>query len=444
MSLDRDRFERLVRWYPRWWRDANAAVFVGTAMDAAEAGGLSAPSRGERMAAALAGLGTRLDATTARVAGVAALAVSALVAAAGQLGLTYAAPWLFTTILVTQVGLVPALWWTVALASARHRLHLDPIRTLVALGISMIATTGAALAFTSWSVGFDEADAGDPRSLFSALFPAFIALGSTAAACAVVVAVSDRLARRRGMRVLIVGTSIIGAALSLPLAAVMLMSPITTFLVSAAAVVIVALVWPGHRERSSATASAVDSHAGRVGRRRAARALAVAAIITSLLSITFAVTGSLYTSLDGTEAMLVGMRASTGCGILVILALALRAPRRTATQQRAVWGATTLGALTLVLVVTGWGTILPSGNPRPIGAVVWLLPAAAIVWLVWAASWRNRSLALAVSLIVAVALPIMGQILAAVLGILTPIVAIVLVCLRVSAPVPQHMQVELA
>ena len=65
MSLDRDRFERLVRWYPRWWRDANAAVFVGTAMDAAEAGGLSAPSRGERMAAALAGLGTRLDATTA-------------------------------------------------------------------------------------------------------------------------------------------------------------------------------------------------------------------------------------------------------------------------------------------------------------------------------------------------------------------------------------------
>lgn len=97
-----------------------------------------------------------------------------------------------------------------------------------------------------------------------------------------------------------------------------------------------------------------------------------------------------------------------------------------------------------MLVVTGWGTILPSGNPRPIGAVVWLLPAAAIVWLVWAASWRNRSLALAVSLIVAVALPIMGQILAAVLGILTPIVAIVLVCLRVSAPVPQHMQVELA
>ena len=77
MSLDRDRFERLVRWYPRWWRDANAAVFVGTAMDAAEAGGLSAPSRGERMAAALAGLGPRLDATPARVAGAAALVLPA-------------------------------------------------------------------------------------------------------------------------------------------------------------------------------------------------------------------------------------------------------------------------------------------------------------------------------------------------------------------------------
>ena len=442
MSLDRDRFERLVRWYPRWWRDANAAVFVGTATDAADAAGLRAPSRGERMAAALAGLGTRLDATTARVAGVAALAVSALVAAAGQFGLTHATPWLFTTLLVIQVGLVPALWWTVALASARHRLHLDPIRTLLALGIAMIATTGAALAFASWSVGFDEADAGDPRSLFSALFPAFTALGSTAAACAVVVAVSDRLPRRRGMRVLIVVTSMMGAALSLPFVAAMLMSPITTLLVSAGAVVIVALVWPDHRERDSATASAVDSHAGRVGRRRAARALAVAAIITSLLCIAFAVTGPLYTSLDGTEAMIVGMRAAAGCGILVILALALRAPRRTATQKRAVWGAAALGSLTLVFVVTGWGTMLPSGNPRPIGAVVWLLPAAAIIWLVWASTWRNRSLALAISLIVAVSLPIIGQMLAAVLGILTPIVAIVLVFLRVRTPAQQRVQVE--
>jgi len=441
MSLDRDRFERLVRWYPRWWRDANAATFVGTAMDAADAAGLRAPSRGERMAAALAGLGTRLDATTARVAGVAALFLSALVAAAGQFGLTYAAPWLSTTILVTQVGLVPALWWTVALACARHRLHLDPTRTLVALGIAMIATTGAALAFASWSVGFDEADAGDPRSLFAALFPAFLALGSTAAACAVVVAMSDRLPRRRGMRVLIVVTSMMGAALSLPFVAVMLASPITTLLVSAGAVVIIALAWPNHRERSSPPASTADTDADADSRRRAARALAFAAGITSLLGIAFAVSGSLYTSLDSTEAMIVGMRAAAGCGILVILALALRTPRRTATQKRAVWGAAALSSLTLVFVVTGWGTILPSGNPRLIGAVVWLLPAAAIVWLVWASTWRNRSLALAISLIVAVSLPVIGQILAAVLGILTPIVAIVVVFLRVRAPA-QRVQVE--
>ena len=53
MSRDRDSFDRLVRWYPRWWRDANAAAFVGTAMDAAEAAGLRTPSRGERVAAAL-------------------------------------------------------------------------------------------------------------------------------------------------------------------------------------------------------------------------------------------------------------------------------------------------------------------------------------------------------------------------------------------------------
>lgn len=444
MSLDRDRFERLVRWYPRWWRDANAAAFVGTAMDAADAAGLRAPSRGERVATALAGLGTRLDATTARVAGVAALFLSALVAAVSLFGFAYDVSSLLTASLAIQVGLVPALWWTVALACARHRLHLDPTRTLVALGIAMIAATGAALAFASWSVGFDEADAGDPRSLFSALFPAFLALGSTAAACAVVVAVSDRLPRRRGMRVLIVVTSMMGAALSLPFVAVMLMSPITTLLVSAGAVVIVALAWPDHRERSSPPASTADTDADVDGRRRAARALAIAAGITSLLGIAFAVTGSLYTSLDGTEAMIVGMRAAAGCGILVVLALALRAPRRTATQQMAVRGAVALGSLTLVFVVTGWGTMLPSGNPRPIGAVVWLLPAAAIIWLVWASTWRNRSLALAISLIVAVSLPIIGQILAAVLGILTPIVAIVVACLRVTAPTPQRVQVELA
>jgi hypothetical protein len=442
MRLDTDRFERLVRWYPRWWRAENAAAFVGTAMDAADAAGLRAPSRGERVAAALAGLGTRLDATTARVAGVAALVLSALVAAASQFGFTYAVPSLLTANLAVQVGLVPALWWTVALACARHRLHLNPTRTLFALGIAMIAATGAALAFASWSVGFDEADAGDPRSLFAALFPAFLAIGSAAAACAVVVAVSDRLPRRRGMRVLIVVTCMVGAALSLPLVAVMLMSPITTLLLSGAAVVIVALAWPDHRERGSAAASAGDSDADAGRRRRAARALASAAGITSLLGIGFAVSGSLYTTLDSTEAMIVGMRAAAGCGILVVLALALRAPRRTARQQRAVWGAATLGALTLVLVVTGWGTMLPSGNPRPIGAVVWLLPAAAIVWLVWASTWRNRSLALAICLIVAVSLPVTGQILAAVLGILTAIVALVVAFLRVTAPAQQRAQVE--
>ena len=444
MSRDRDSFDRLVRWYPRWWRDANAAAFVGTAMDAAEAAGLRTPSRGERVAAALAGLGTRLDATTARVASVAALVLSAFVAAAGQFGWPFTAPWLFTASLAIQVGLVPALWWTVALACARHRLHLDPTRTLLALGIAMIAATGAALAFASWSVGFDEADAGGPRSLFSALFPAFLALGSTAAACAVLIAVSDRLPRHRGMRMLIVATSMMGAALSLPLAAVMLMSPITTLLVSGSAVVIVALAWPDHRERTSATASAGDSDADVGGRRRAARALAVAASVMSLLGIAFAVSGPLYTTLDGTEAMIVGMRAAAGCGILVVLALALRAPRGSSSQRWAVWGAATLGALTLVLVMTGWGTLLPSGNPRLIGAVVWLLPAAAIVWVVWAASWRNRSLALAISLVVGVSLPLVGQLLAAVLGILTPIVAIVVACLRVTAPGPQRVQVDAA
>jgi hypothetical protein len=79
MSNIEDEYRRLLRWYPKAWRNANEDVVVGTFLETARDHGLSHPTREERRSIMLAGLRQRaigtdersLVATIALAAGVA-------------------------------------------------------------------------------------------------------------------------------------------------------------------------------------------------------------------------------------------------------------------------------------------------------------------------------------------------------------------------------------
>src|SRR5690606_15600149 len=104
-----ERFHRLLRWYPRAWRDRNGDVLLATMLDDAERAGRPGPTPGERLSALGHGLGTRLD---GRVALGAALAALAAAAASGAIMI-----WAISPLAVLGAGWVlPVL--TVALAPA--------------------------------------------------------------------------------------------------------------------------------------------------------------------------------------------------------------------------------------------------------------------------------------------------------------------------------------
>lgn len=189
MTLE-THYRRLLRWYPASWRAVHGDVLIGTLMDAAEAEGRTRPSGAEARSMMLHGIGERF---TVR---------AGLLAAVGAL------PFSFAGILVTLVGLdtiaqfgggwVPLalnllvaapLATIAALALLRHAGLLRPDRVLAVLLLAVTAWACAFLAAWSWSVGFDEADAGLLRTPFSLAFgPLFVAgwaIGGLAFALAV-------------------------------------------------------------------------------------------------------------------------------------------------------------------------------------------------------------------------------------------------------------------
>lgn len=78
MTRHDDAYDRLLRWYPKAWRDAHGAVFLDTLRAQSEHEGRSGPSRSESLAAMMTGLGTRMDAQLAGRLGLGAIALTAL------------------------------------------------------------------------------------------------------------------------------------------------------------------------------------------------------------------------------------------------------------------------------------------------------------------------------------------------------------------------------
>ncbi len=118
-------FRRLLRWYPRWWRERNGEVLLGTLLSDAQRRGLDRPSIAERASAFVHGLGLRLDERLTWYCSALALAVSALGFAPGNWGIPSGRGWsLFW-------GAAAALLLGLAWLSVLHRWGLSAPRTLL-------------------------------------------------------------------------------------------------------------------------------------------------------------------------------------------------------------------------------------------------------------------------------------------------------------------------
>ena len=167
---DEPRYRKLLRWYPKPWRERNGDALLGVLLDEAERCGRTGPSRGERWSAFAHGVGMRLDAALAW-----RLAIIAIVMTACRVLWLFVALWepiaWISDLVVPQVVAAAPVLLVISLAAvARERGILPDPHALLATVAGALAALAGSLAWVSWSIRFDAADADQPIPLAGQLF----------------------------------------------------------------------------------------------------------------------------------------------------------------------------------------------------------------------------------------------------------------------------------
>lgn len=444
---DDDPFRRLLRWYPASWRRAHGDIVAGMLRDVAEATGGAAPSPAERRSARIEGLAHHLDRRLALVAAVAAVVLAAagfilyLVVPAILQSTAGVLPWeggptAMSVVAAVTIFSVPLFVAMSLIATLRVRgLRAGP--ALASLVIATLATVLLAGAGASWSIGFDEADAGVARSPFAAAWLFLAAGAALLGATATAILIGTMLAGRlRGWAYVIGGAA--GLVLA-PTLMITLPSPATAGLAAIGALVLADLgTRPPRRDTRSpagsvpsapgwapASAAAADSP-GPHGRAAEARSrwiagLATTSFVLGMPAVAFAFAGSQWSALDATEAM----RAGIASGALAAIPFALCVGvARTGHRTRDRWGPAALLAAAAAALA-----IVNAASDGDGNAIVWqlllcALPiAGAVAWLLltsWGAGDSGGILA------IGAALPVLVLALGLqLLPFLTPVAALV-------------------
>ena len=428
--VDRDRFQRLLRWYPRAWRDKNGEVVLGIMLDAAERDGRRAPTWAERWSAAGHGLGSRLG---HRFAVVCALSALVAVAAAGLLSrwgdaalVAGQAPWILPT-LTAFVG--PVFVVAGAVALARERGLLAESRAVGVILVAILALATATLAQIAWSLGFDAADEGVPATGLAAGWR-WLFVGAWAAGAAAIALLIDATLRRTRLRAPLAAiVSLIGGALLAPVVGIGIISPYTP----AAAAVVVAVVVLGSRRvrvaepaqapRRAPTPAAVRIVPTRT--RSAARLLAIISLLGSAFGVVYAVTGSQWGAVqDPTEAMAQGITVSLTAALPLLAAVGIIADARSARRRVHTWGPRVLFAVSLAAVAVAYRDA-PVWEDMAGGFFVSsVVGALAVAW--WTAlrlpgtTWARAAIAVLVGIVLAA---FFGVLIPPVLAFLLPLLA---------------------
>jgi hypothetical protein len=380
---ERERYRRLLRWYPRAWRDRNGDLLVDTMLDDAELKGRTAPSVAERFSAIGYGLGTRLDGRLALRAALVALIVAAAGGALSVWGTellaTADASWALP---VLMAAVAPGLIAVGAVALARQRDRISEPRALVIALLSALALSNGALAFVAWGEAFDAADEGVPPTGLAAIWiyvlPAAWALGAAAIAL-----FADALLRRSRLhRVGRGALALVTGALLAPTIGFSLISPYFSVIGAAGLALLTLVPVPGAGRPARAGVPVRPVAADVPTRtRRLARLLGTTTALVSAAAVVYALTGSRWSvTTDATAVMGQGITISLVSALPLLAAIGVLVVARGRNRPADTWGPLLLVALAVAAVAVAYRSA-PSWNDMAPGfAVGSALTGAALAW----------------------------------------------------------------
>ncbi|EXJ52847.1 hypothetical protein [Microbacterium sp. MRS-1] len=432
MTAERARFARLLRWYPKGWRDRNGDVLLGAMLDEADRQGRSRPTHAEWWSAVAHGLGTWLDRRLALACAVAALLFAAL---AGIVSASPVLEWLRPVLSddgvrrglpVVSAAICPTLVAVAAVSLARHRGWLSEPRALLVLVLAVPSFVLAALAAVSWSVGFDAANRDVPGGWFAGAWAWLVATGLTLGAAAITVFLAAVLGRTRLHPAAGVGIGLLAGVVAAPLIGASLLTPYPAA-VAAASIAVLALL-PLRSERVTPQAAAAPLTRGNVaaGNRSLSRALAWLATAGGAVGVIYALTGSRWSSgaVDSTVAMGQGITISLVSSLPLLAAVGIVLAARSRRPPAHTWGPLLLLALSFLAVALAY-VGAPSWDRMALGfAAGSTLGGAAIAW--WAATRLRGPVAARIVIAVAVGIgyaALQGMLIAPLLSFTLPLVA---------------------
>ncbi|MDO5619687.1 hypothetical protein [Kocuria sp.] len=309
--MDLSPFHRLLRWYPRRWRQEHGPVLLGLLLDDAQAHGRSAPSTEELRAARIHGLGLRLDGPFALVTG-----LGALVTAITQAALTLFAPPLGSGASIWPLlgGLLfaaPCLLGLSVTALARSQRILSDGDGLLAGLLIIPAAALAALTVLSWNMGFQALDQGAPLVGLGRA-TVWLSLGAWVLGSAVLaVFLQATLSRTRLPRAGLVPLTVIGAGATTPILAFSLISPLVVVVLAAT----VSALSMGVTFQSGRVTPSVRPDVVVARRLPSARRVSILVFLCaagSAVAVAYALSGSWWfgATLDSTQTMRHGIAAS--------------------------------------------------------------------------------------------------------------------------------------
>lgn len=337
--MTRDRrgpYARLLRWYPRWWRDEHAEIVLASLEQHASDRGIVRPAIAESWFIRAHGLGERAGSSWA--VSLAATALAAFLVAMGlQLtgGDTFAGAG--TVQLLCAVFIGPL---SVAL-SAAVLLHgtgwLSAPGALFTAVCAVPAYGLTALMAASWSLGFEEADAGLGHSWFGAATGHFIILSWIAGTLSLLAPAGALLRTRHASRSIRLAQNLFLAAPAALILGALTLTAQTIGMLGAVVLLVVALrttssahaaapheTVPFDAQGVSAPLSPTRTPASTRPGNTAIGTAALVSLIIGACCVIFALAGSTWTTsvTDATHAMNVGLAAGA------IAAIPATNPRR--------------------------------------------------------------------------------------------------------------------
>ena len=333
----RHRYARLLRWYPQFWHEEYGSIVLDTLEQHAGEQGIARPSVAEAWSLRAHGLGARATRRWAAVA--AAAALMALLAATWLLlsnATTFPGAEVVRVLLAVFIGPLGLALAAVVLLHCAGQLSAPA--ALSTAGFALPACGFAALAAASWSIGFDEADAGLGLSWFGASTLLFLMLAWLAGTISFVAPLAAVLGTKRPATIRRVQSTVVAAFL-VPVVGVLVLTGQIVLILGAAVLLVVALR-PSRAMRRAATKeiarapvrSPLSGPAPALTRRQyvAVGAAALLSLIAGGGSTVFALTGSRWIPAldDSTHAMNLGMAAGALAAIpAVVVAGILLTPR---------------------------------------------------------------------------------------------------------------------